>query len=172
MYHKTRVFDTSNIGNRIKALESMNLHLRNIPRGPNGRLEGAGDESADTARSENMKGVVDMATITTNVRRDITEQELREYADKVAETIVIRTYTNGNSSDDRRETTAVEKQIISSIIYGGLLAIRSGADEKSVADACEYIGNIQMRNVVTDGIGEMNGYDSVYRPIRDFDKSK
>ena len=42
----------------------------------------------------------------------------------------------------------------------------------SVADACEYIGNIQMRNVVTDGIGEMNGYDSIYRPIRDFDKSK
>ena len=52
MYHKTRVFDTSNIGNRIKALESMNLHLRNIPRGPNGRLEGAGEESAEPARSK------------------------------------------------------------------------------------------------------------------------
>lgn len=107
-----------------------------------------------------------MATITTNVRRDITEQELREYADKVAETIVIRTYTNGNSSDDRRETTAVEKQIISSIIYGGLLAIRSGADKSSVMHTCEYIGNIQMRGVVTDG--SMNGYDTIYCPIGNF----
>ena len=108
-----------------------------------------------------------MATIT----RDITEQELREYAEQQAETIVIRTYDErGNSSDDRRTSTEAEKQIISSIIYGGLLAIRSGADEKSVADACEYIGNIQMRNVVT--VGEMNGYDSVYRPIRDFDSSR
>ena len=117
-----------------------------------------------------MKGVVDMATITTNVRRDITEQELREYAEKQAETIVIRTYDEGNSNDVRRASTEAEKRILSSIIYGGLLAIRSGADEKSVADACEYIGNIQMRNVVT--VGEMNGYDSIYRPIRDFDKSK
>jgi len=105
------------------------------------------------------------------VRRDITEQEIREYAEKQAETIVIRTYDDkGNSNDDRRATESVEKQIISSIIYGGLLAIRSGADEKSVADACEYIGNIQMRNVVK--VGRMNGYDSIYRPIRDFDKSK
>jgi len=143
----------------------MNLHLRNIPRGPNGRLEGAGDESAEPARSENTKGVVDMAT------RDITEQDLREYAEKQAETIVIRTYDErGNSNDERRTSTEAEKQIIFSIIYGGLLAIWSGADEKSVADACEYIGNIQMRNVVT--VGEMNGYDSVYRPIRDFDSSR
>ena len=103
--------------------------------------------------------------------RDITEQDLREYAEKQAETIVIRTYDEkGNSNDERRASTEAEKQIISSIIYGGLLAIWSGADEKSVADACEYIGNIQMRNVVT--VGEMNGYDSVYRPIRDFDSSR
>jgi len=105
------------------------------------------------------------------VRRDITEQELREYAEKQAETIVIRTYDAiGNSNDDRRTSTEAEKRILSSIIYGGLLAIRSGADEKSVADACEYIGYIQMRNVVT--VGRMNGYDSVYRPIRDFDSSR
>ena len=108
-----------------------------------------------------------MATIT----RDITEQELREYAEKQAETIVIRSYDErGNSNDERRASTEAEKRILSSIIYGGLLAIRSGADEQSVADACEYIGNIQMRNVVKEG--RMNGYDSVYRPIRDFDKSK
>jgi len=105
------------------------------------------------------------------VRKDITEQEIREYAEKQAETIVIRTYDEkGNSNDDRRASTEDEKRILFSIIYGGLLAIRSGADEKSVAAACEYIGYIQMRNVVTDG--RMNGYDSIYRPIRDFDSSR
>ncbi len=70
--------------------------------------------------------------------RNITEQELKEYANKQAETIVIRTYTNGNSSDDRRATTEAEKQIISSVIYGGLLAIRHGADRQSVKDTCEF----------------------------------
>ena len=104
------------------------------------------------------------------MRKDITEQEIREYAEKQAETIVVRTYDGGSSNDDRRASTEAEKQIISSIIYGGLLAIRSGADAQSVADACEYIGNIQMRNVVK--VGRMNGYDSVYRPIRDFDSSR
>lgn len=34
------------LDNRIKALESMSLHRQVIPRGPNGRLEGAGEESA------------------------------------------------------------------------------------------------------------------------------
>mgnify|MGYP007102223389 CR=1 FL=1 len=67
-----------------------------------------------------------MATIT----RDITEQELREYAEKQAETIVIRSYDErGNSNDERRASTEAEKRILSSIIYGGLLAIRSGAVE-------------------------------------------
>jgi hypothetical protein len=105
------------------------------------------------------------------VRKDITEQELREYAEKQAETIVIRTYDEkGNSNDERRASTEAEKRILSSIIYGGLLAIRSGADAQSVADACEYIGFIQMRNVDKFTVGRMNGYDSVYRPIRDFAK--
>jgi hypothetical protein len=95
-----------------------------------------------------------------------TEQELKAYADMKAETIVIRTYNKGNSSDDRRDTTDAEKQIISSIIFGGLLAIRHGSDKHSVQDACEYIGNIQMRNVVLEG--EMNGYDTIYTAIREF----
>lgn len=40
------------LGNYIKALESMSLHRQVIPRGPDGRLEGAGEESADPARSK------------------------------------------------------------------------------------------------------------------------
>ena len=92
----------------------------------------------------------------------VSEQELREYANKKAESIVIRTYKNGNSSDDRRKTTEPEKRIISAIIFGGLLAIRDGADRQSVQDACEYIGKLQ--------IPEMNGYDTIYNPIGDYFK--
>lgn len=89
-----------------------------------------------------------------------TEQELKEYAEKEAETIVIRTYENGNSSDTRRKTTKKEKAIITSVIYGGLLAVRNGADMNSVKHACEFIGDLQ--------IPSMNGYDSIYQPLVNF----
>ena len=94
-----------------------------------------------------------------------TEQELKAYAEMKAESIVIRSYDkNGNSSDYRRKTTEPEKKIISTIIYGGLLAIRDGADKQSVKDACEYIGKLQ--------IPEMNGYDTIYNPIDDYPEMK
>ena len=91
----------------------------------------------------------------------LAELVLKAYADTIAESIVIRSYDkNGNSRDYRRDTTDPEKKIISSIIYGGLLAIRSGADKQSVKDACEYIGQLQ--------IPEMSGRDTIYDPIDNY----
>ena len=87
-----------------------------------------------------------------------TEQELRDFAEAQAETIVIRTYVNGNSSDDRRKTTKPEKEIIKAVIFGGLLAINRGGSEESIVDACEFIADIQLP--------EMNGYDTIYLPIK------
>lgn len=89
-----------------------------------------------------------------------TEQELKEYATQAAETIVIRTYNNGNSEDTKRNTTKLEKRIIFAIIYGALLAINNGADKQSAKDTAEYIGDLQ--------IPEMNGYDTIYNKIGDF----
>ena len=89
-----------------------------------------------------------------------TEQELKEYAKLLSNTIVIRSYEDGSSKDERRKTTKPEKKIIESIIFGGLLAIRNGVDIQSTKDTCEYIGKLQ--------IPEMNGYDSVYIPISEF----
>lgn len=89
-----------------------------------------------------------------------TEQELKAYAEKKAESIVIRSYDEHGSKDERRKTTKTEKRIISAIILGGLLAIRDGADRQSVQDACEYNGKLQ--------IPEMNGYDTIYNPIREY----
>lgn len=94
-----------------------------------------------------------------------TEQELRAYAELKASSIVIRSYDkNGNSKDERRETTEPERKIITVIILGGLLAIRDGADKQSVKDACEYIGKLQ--------IPEMNGYDTIYNVIGDYPEMK
>lgn len=94
-----------------------------------------------------------------------TEQELRAYAEMKASSIVIRSYDkNGKSKEERRETTEQEKKIISTIIFGGLLAIRNGADKQSVKDACEYIGKLQ--------IPEMNGYDTIYNVIGDYPEMK
>ena len=90
----------------------------------------------------------------------VSEQELKAYAEKKAESIVIRSYDEHGSNDNRRKSTETEKRIISAIIFGGLLAIRGGADQQSVQDACEYIGKLQ--------IPEMNGYDTIYNPIRDY----
>ena len=92
--------------------------------------------------------------------RMVSEQELKAYAEKKAESIMIRSYNEHGSRDERRKTTKTEKRIISAVILGGLLAIRDGADRQSVQDACEYIGKLQ--------IPEMNGYDTIYNPIRDY----
>lgn len=92
--------------------------------------------------------------------RNYTEKEMKEYAEKAAETIVIRRYDNGNSYDDKRNSTTPEKNIIFTIIYSGLLAINSNADKQSVKDVCEFMGNLQ--------IPEMNGYDTIYNRIETF----
>jgi len=98
------------------------------------------------------------------------EQELKEYAEKQAETIVIRNYKNGCSSDNRRKSTEEEKKIIGSIIFGGLLSIRwghkSSNEINAILDTCEFIGNLQMRELVNDG--EMNGYDTIYLPLQNW----
>ncbi len=99
-------------------------------------------------------------------RKHFTEKELREYAEMQAETIEIRTWKNGNSYDNRRETTEQEKHIITSVIYGALLAINSGADKQSAKDTAEYTGNLLMRDIVKDG--KMNGYGTIYIPIDNF----
>jgi hypothetical protein len=94
----------------------------------------------------------------------MTEQQLKEYAQEKSKSIVIRSYHEGNSKDERRPTTKSEAQIIENIIFGALLAIRSGrntfAEVQAAKDTAEYTGNLF--------IPGMNGYDSIYNPIGDF----
>lgn len=95
---------------------------------------------------------------------NFTEQEAKEYAQKESKNIVIRSYENENNYDVRRFTSKPERKIIESIIYGGLLAIREGTktekEIQAIIDSCEFIGKIQLP--------EMNGYDSIYNPMKDY----
>jgi hypothetical protein len=93
---------------------------------------------------------------------NIPERVLKEFAEQQAETIVIRNYENGNSKDERRKATKHERETIKTIIYGGLLAIKSNGDIQSVTDTCEYIAKLQLP--------EMNGYDTIYIPIKEWCK--
>lgn len=99
-------------------------------------------------------------------RKHFSEKELKEYAEKQAETIEVRTWVNGNSYDNRRDSTEQEKKVITNIIFGALLAINSGANKQSAMDTAEYTGNLLMRDIVTSG--EMNGYGTIYIPIGNF----
>ena|ERR1035437_1486264 len=87
-----------------------------------------------------------------------TEKELKDYASQESKTIVIRTYTDGNSSDDRRESTETEKKILEAVIFGGLLQMNGKVINDEVIGVCEYIGDIL--------IPHMNGFDSIYQPLK------
>ena len=90
---------------------------------------------------------------------NFTEDELRSMATEKAETIVIRTYVNGNSNDEERPSTETEKAILTNLIYGALLAIRFRDDSAQAAmDTAEFTAH-----QFIDGI---NGYFSVYLPIQ------
>ena len=83
----------------------------------------------------------------------------------MSETIMIRTYENGNSNDTRRKTTKPEKAIIYKIAYGALLALNHGEEvrssrmaEQSIIDTAEYTIDLF--------IPECNGYDTIYIPLK------
>lgn len=88
------------------------------------------------------------------------EKELQEIARENSKTIVIRTYNNGNSNDERREATPEEQENIYKLLYAGLLAInfKHGKEYQGVMDACEYAGHM----FLPEGT---NCYDTIYLPL-------
>ena len=94
-----------------------------------------------------------------------TESELKEIANKISDTIMIRTYENGNSYDNRRNTTTIEEAIIYKIAYGALLGLNYGDDcrksrfaEQKIIDTVEFI--------IDQFIPDCNGYDTIYLPLK------
>lgn len=93
-----------------------------------------------------------------------TNQEAKEYAEKAAETLTVRTYENGSSKDTTRETTQEEKGILTNIIYGALLSIKWHKYDKTAVqiakDTAEFTIDLMLPYI--------NGYDSVYNKIGKF----
>lgn len=91
------------------------------------------------------------------------ETELQEIAREKSKTIVIRTYNNGNSNDERRDATPEEQENIYKLLYAGLLAInfRHGKEYQGVMDACEYAGHLFLPE-------NTNCYDTIYLPLYNF----
>jgi hypothetical protein len=91
-----------------------------------------------------------------------TEQAAKEYAQKTAETVVIRAYNDGNSSDTRRNSTKEEKAIVERAIAAALLSIRNGYEPQSAKTTAEFFV------LFNSGEPHINTYDSVYIPINEF----
>lgn len=85
--------------------------------------------------------------------------ELAKMAGESARSIVYRFYDDGNSRDERRDSTSEEWETLQRVIYGALLAIRWRDDAAQTAlDTAEYIGDLLLPGI--------NGYDSIYLPIK------
>ena len=101
----------------------------------------------------------------------VMERRLEEYAKRKAETVTIRRYFGGCSRDEQQPSTKAQYDAIYSAIYGALLNInfeQACRREQSLAMLCagtaEFVFDVMMENEPE----EINGYDSVYRPIMDY----
>jgi hypothetical protein len=87
-------------------------------------------------------------------------KQLKEIARDIAGSIVIREYdTRGNSSDIRRASTEIERDIIRKIAYGAMLAYRCDDTQiHGILDMAEF--------TLHQFIPEVNAYDTIYIPLR------
>ncbi len=99
------------------------------------------------------------------IREHKSETILKAMAEKISQSIMIRNYVNGNSNDTRRKTSSVEQEIIYKIAFGALLGlnygekVRSNRDmEQAIVDTVEFI--------IGEFIGDCNGYDTIYIPLK------
>ena len=99
-----------------------------------------------------------------NEKKIYTEQEAKEYAESVSNTLFIRGYNDGNSEDTGRKTTPREKKILTNIICCALFAIRvhnlNSIAVQSAKDTAEFTADLMLPNI--------NGYLSVYLKIDNF----
>ena len=99
-----------------------------------------------------------------NEKKIYTEQEAKEYAESVSNTLFIRDYNDGNSEDTERQATPQEKEILTNIICGALFAIRTnqlgGIAIQTAKDTAEFTADLMLPYI--------NGYESVYLKIDNF----
>jgi len=95
------------------------------------------------------------------------EQEAADYAKEAAKRVEIRSYENGCSRDDMRDSTDEERALLECAICAALWAIRAGYDAESAKAAAEFF---VAYGSDSGGVWEthINTYGSVYLPIGRF----
>ena len=99
------------------------------------------------------------------IRAYASTAELQEIAETASNRIAIRTMDGGNSHDEWRGTTKVEKKVLYATIYGALLALNTYSARCS-AEAAQGIIDGAEYSLLKDG-EQCNGYMSVYIPLQD-----
>ena len=93
------------------------------------------------------------------------ESILRCMAAEIAESIVVRTYENGNSHDTRRQTTEKERDILYGLAYSALLGLNHSEESRQSKTAEDAIINsFEYACIVM--LPDANCYDSMYIPLR------
>lgn len=92
-----------------------------------------------------------------------TETEAKEIANKICETITIRSYNEYGSVDTERPTTDEEKDIMFKIVYGALFTFYWDNVTEAKGQAVAYA----MEIVFTQFFPNANGYLSIYRPLKE-----
>ena len=92
-----------------------------------------------------------------------TSEELKKIADEYSDEVVIRSYVDSCSSDDRRETTLAEKEILNKILYAAMVSYGYRNEDNhgsidAVLDMAEF--------TLMQFLPEANTYDTVYIPLR------
>jgi hypothetical protein len=92
--------------------------------------------------------------------RELKEEDLKHIADSISKLITIRSYEDGNSRDDTRETTRFERDIIWKIAYAALISYgyRSDGSVDSILDMAEF--------TLMRFLPEANTYDTIYIPLK------
>jgi hypothetical protein len=91
-----------------------------------------------------------------------TEQDIMNFAEKAAETVVIREVKDGKTSDTRRTSTDEEKAIVERAIAAALLAIQNAYEMESAKSTAEFFVHYK------SGEPHINSFDSVYIPVSEF----
>ena len=92
-------------------------------------------------------------------REKYTPIHLKRIAEDIGRSVMIRTYVNGNSHDERRDTIKEERVVIRNLAYGAMLAYRNREEAlNGILDAAEF----SLRQFIPD----CNTYDTIYIPIR------